>query len=114
MDKGAPARSGLLGPVRYNAEYFRKNILSKKNNSSTEIMITPAQCRAARGLLNWSQQKLAEEARVSRATVAHYETESANLQANNILSLQHVLEEAGIEFISTNGGGPGVRLRRPV
>lgn len=79
---------------------------------SRRIVLTPAQSRAARGLLNWSQQRLADEARVSRATVAHYETESANVQVNNILALQQVLETAGIEFIEPNGGGPGVRMTK--
>ena len=26
--------------------------------------------------------------------------------------LQHALEDAGVEFIDENGGGPGVRLRK--
>jgi hypothetical protein len=28
--------------------------------------------------------------------------------------IRRALEEAGIEFIDANGGGPGVRLRKPV
>jgi transcriptional regulator with XRE-family HTH domain len=84
------------------------------NKTSNEIVMTPAHCRAARGLLNWSQQQLADRARVSRATVAHYETGTANVQPNNVLGMQRALEEAGIEFILQNGGGPGIRLRHPL
>jgi hypothetical protein len=29
------------------------------------------------------------------------------------LNLDEVCEEAGVEFIDENGGGPGVRLRKP-
>jgi len=31
----------------------------------------------------------------------------------NDLSVRRALENAGIEFIDENGGGPGVRLRKP-
>jgi hypothetical protein len=31
----------------------------------------------------------------------------------NDLSVRRALEAAGIEFIEENGGGPGVRLRKP-
>jgi hypothetical protein len=33
------------------------------------------------------------------------------LTAANDLSIRRALEEAGVEFIDANGGGPGVRLR---
>jgi len=32
----------------------------------------------------------------------------------NDLSVRHALENAGVEFIDENGGGPGVRLRKPL
>ena len=31
----------------------------------------------------------------------------------NDLSFRRALENAGVEFIDENGGGPGVRLRKP-
>jgi transcriptional regulator with XRE-family HTH domain len=36
-------------------------------------MITPAQCRAARGLLDWKQLDLAREAGVGVVTIRHFE-----------------------------------------
>jgi hypothetical protein len=33
--------------------------------------------------------------------------------ANN-LAIRRALESAGVEFIDENGGGPGVRLRKPL
>jgi hypothetical protein len=35
------------------------------------------------------------------------------LTAANDQAIRRTLEAAGIEFIDENGGGPGVRLRRP-
>src|SRR5262249_7973016 len=39
-------------------------------------MLTPSQCRAARGLLDWTQQQLADAARVGVATVRLFESEA--------------------------------------
>jgi hypothetical protein len=41
------------------------------------------------------------------------ETETS-LTAANDLAIRRTLEAAGVEFIDENGGGPGVRLRKPV
>ena len=75
------------------------------------MSITAAQCRAARGLLSWSQERLAEQANVARATVADFERETRKPMANNLAAIRSALEAAGVEFIAENGGGPGVRLR---
>ena len=72
------------------------------------------QCRAARGLLGWSQQKLAEAARISQATVASFESGMSTPMINNLLAMKAALEAAGVEFIPENGGGPGVRMKHPV
>ena len=36
-----------------------------------------------------------------------------SLTAANDLAIRRALEQAGVEFIAENGGGPGVRLRKP-
>lgn len=76
------------------------------------MSLTPAQCRAARGLVNWSQTRLAEEAGVSRATVTSFEAEKRVPIGNNLDAIRSALEAAGVEFIPENGGGAGVRLRK--
>lgn len=76
------------------------------------MSLTPAQCRAARGLVNWSQTRLAEEAGVSRATVTSFEAEKRVPIGNNLDAIRSALETAGVEFIPENGGGAGVRLRK--
>jgi hypothetical protein len=35
------------------------------------------------------------------------------MTAANSLAVRRALEAAGVEFIDENGGGPGVRLRKP-
>ncbi len=75
-------------------------------------MFTPAISRAARGLLDWSQTDLAEKAGVSLSTVRDFETGKRTPIANNISAMQKAMEGAGVQFISENGGGAGVRLRK--
>ena len=76
-------------------------------------MLTIEQLRGARGLLGWSQSKLAARAGLSLPTVKRVEAglgPRVSDEARN--KLRRALESAGVEFIDENGGGPGVRLRR--
>lgn len=75
-------------------------------------MPTPAQCRAARALLDWSQQQLADAARVGIVTVRQFEGGGARPRNATLEVISRALESAGVEFIAENGGGPGVRLRK--
>jgi transcriptional regulator with XRE-family HTH domain len=76
-------------------------------------MISSAQCRAARGLLDWSQQELAERARVGVVTVRQLEAGTHQPRRATLEVVRRCLESAGIEFIDENGGGVGLRLRKP-
>ena len=78
---------------------------------SDTLSIVPAQCRAARAMLGWSQEELSKRASVARATVADFEREVRTPIPNNLTAIQTALEEGGIEFILKNGGGVGVRFR---
>ena len=75
-------------------------------------MITASQCRAARGLLDWTQQELADAAQVGVATVRIFEGEAAQTRPAILAALRRALELAGVEFIDENGGGLGVRYRK--
>ncbi|WP_338832391.1 helix-turn-helix transcriptional regulator [Bradyrhizobium sp. 27S5] len=75
-------------------------------------MINPAQCRAARGLLAWSQQDLARAAGVGVVTVHQLEAGSAAPRRATLEVIQRAFQAAGVEFIDENGGGPGVRLQK--
>jgi len=74
-------------------------------------MIDSAQCRAARGLLAWSQQDLAEAAGVGIVTVHQLEAGTSEPRRATLQVIRNAFEAAGVEFIDENGGGPGVRLR---
>ncbi len=71
--------------------------------------------RAARALLRWRAQDLADAARVGIATIQRAEKESGPVQMNRSTedAIRRALEAAGVEFIPANGGGAGVRMKVP-
>ncbi|MEM9705158.1 MAG: helix-turn-helix transcriptional regulator [Pseudomonadota bacterium] len=75
-------------------------------------MITREQCRAARALLDWSRAKLAEASSVSERTITDFERGARNPINSSLIAIRLGLENAGVEFIAENGGGPGVRLKK--
>ena len=74
-------------------------------------MIDSAQCRAARALLAWSQQDLADAARVGIVTVHQLEAGTSEPRRATLQVIRNAFEAAGVEFIDENGGGAGVRFR---
>jgi predicted transcriptional regulator len=75
-------------------------------------MLTPAQCRAARGLIDWSQMELAQRAGVGIVTIRQLEAGVHAPRRSTVDVVRRALEAAGVEFIEENGGGAGVRLRK--
>ena len=66
-------------------------------------------------LVRWDQKALAEASGVSHVSVRRLEAKPGPLIAERptIAKLRAALETAGVEFIAENGGGAGVRLRKP-
>jgi hypothetical protein len=87
--------------------------LYKKNQII--IKISSAQVRAARALLRWTALDLATASRVGVATIRRVEVVDGPIPvtAANEAALRGALEAAGIEFIDEDGGGAGVRFRKP-
>ena len=74
--------------------------------------LTVEQSRAARGLVNWNQNQLADAANIGRATIRRFEAGRRTPVPNNLGAIRRALEDAGVEFIpAKNGKGAGVRLR---
>jgi len=78
-------------------------------------MISVRQVKAARALLAWSQADLARASQISEPTVARLESADGELggRSGTAEAIRQALESAGVEFIAENGGGAGVRLRKP-
>ncbi len=70
-------------------------------------MLDNKQVRAARALLDWSQETLANVSGVARATIKNVENGSTFPRAETSQSLQKAFEDAGVEFLP----GSGVRIR---
>ncbi len=81
------------------------------------LELTAAQLRAARGLLNWSAQDLADAADVSPVTVRRAELceGRTNMKSESAEKVVKALRKAGIVLLGADPGGGmglGVRLRR--
>ena len=77
-------------------------------------MIKVEQLRAARALLGWSQTDLASQAGLSVPTVKRLEGGfGPHVSDEARKKMKKTLERAGISFIDENGGGAGVRLKKP-
>ena len=83
--------------------------------STKRPSLVPAQIRAGRALLNWSQDELAEKASVSLSTVRDFEKERRGGVIGSLKSLRDALESADVVFLESKGDlGPGVRLKARV
>lgn len=73
--------------------------------------LTPAQIRAARAMLGWSINDLAERVRVHRNTIL--KAEGGEASGLVLDAIQRAFEDAGVIFIPRNGAGEGLRLAEP-
>lgn len=89
---------------------------AKQTSLQDRVIVTPAQLRAARGLLNWSVSRLAEETGLAMNTVRKAENarEFMSVYKSNAIELRRTLEVAGVIFIDADEHGAGVRLHDPV
>ena len=78
--------------------------------------MTSEQIRAASAMLRLERAALAGLAGVSTQTIKRLEGMDGPLIDTRVATLEAIrsaLETAGVEFIPENGGGAGVRLRKP-
>ena len=79
------------------------------------LKVSIKQIKAARSLLEWSQADLAEVSGVSEPTIKRLEAQGDQLggRSETAEKIIHALQSGGIEFIPENGGGAGVKLKKP-
>jgi len=77
-------------------------------------MISSRQIKAARALLGWKGQDLADKSGVGVATLRRYEAQDGMPNANKfvIKAIKTCLEEAGIIFSGDPLTDPGIKLRK--
>jgi predicted transcriptional regulator len=86
-----------------------------KDDSLSILKVSIRQLKAARTLIGWSQAELATAAKISLPTIKRLEAAEGLLGGRDttVQNIKSALEKAGVEFIAENGGGPGVRLKKP-
>jgi transcriptional regulator with XRE-family HTH domain len=78
---------------------------------SDAYILTAAQCRAARALIEWSPERLAQSSGIDLRAIADFESRFHDPDDATKRRLRQAFEDAGVVFISENGGGAGVRLK---
>ncbi len=74
-------------------------------------LLVPAQVRAARALLNWSQDDLRTQADIALSSVRDFENEKRTSEGQVAAAMLRALQEAGVKFVTgDDDAGPGVRL----
>lgn len=81
---------------------------------SSILKVSIRQLKAARALLAWSQADLAKASAISEPTIKRLEATDGELggRPGTAEAIVTALESAGVIFVSQNGEGPGVRLRK--
>jgi hypothetical protein len=60
-----------------------------------------------------NQSTLAQNAGLGLSTIVDFEKNRRQVSAEAVQAIQTAFERTGITFIGENGGGEGVRLRKP-
>lgn len=66
-------------------------------------MITIEQCRAARGLLDWTQQDLADASGLSKTAINNFEKGHSDIKNESLRAIRMAFESADLEFIREEG-----------
>jgi len=95
----ADARSERWVVVSMTSASLRETIRLAQGQTLDAPRLTPAQIRAARGILNWSAQELSQRSLVSFSTVRRAECdEGPAVRALAMNRIHNALRDAGIEF----------------
>ncbi len=73
------------------------------SKSNDQVMISSAQVRAARGLLNWTQYELADKCNLTKATIANIENDKHHLTSKTANKIHQAFRNAKVEFLINDG-----------
>jgi len=68
--------------------------------------LSPAQCRAARGLLDWSQPDLAKKCDMHVQTICAFEQQTSTPTKTTLEKITKAFEDFGVEFTRDGGVNP--------
>jgi ribosome-binding protein aMBF1 (putative translation factor) len=72
------------------------------------VSITPAECKAARKLVGWSQRDLATKLLLDKSAIRKFESRERLPWTLDLVELRRLFEAAGLEFVNDEDG---VRLK---
>ena len=101
--------TGVVNENRYPLQKLQRAACTF-NRYTFRMSLSPEQCRAARGLLAWSQDQLAERAGVGNSTVSDFEKRRRVPTTEYLITVRNALEDAGVIFES-DSRFVGVKLR---
>ena len=78
--------------------------------SSTNIL-SAAQCRAARAMVEWSAERLSQASAIDLQTIRNFEARFSRPSERTLRRIRITLEHAGVMFVAENGRGAGVRFK---
>lgn len=79
-----------------------------------EFVLSPDQCRMARGALKWTTKDLAAAAHIHANTVLRIEAGAREVERGTLMVVRHAFEQAGLVFIpESDAEGAGVRWKEP-
>ena len=78
---------------------------------SASNILSAAQCRAARAMVEWSAERLSEASAVDLQTIRNFEARFSRPSERTLRRIRITLEQAGVMFVPENGRGAGVRFK---
>jgi len=109
-----PAKASRVGKAVIRARPSAVASITPPQEPDAAPVITARQIRAGRALLGWTQEQLAERAKVGRATLARIEAELIDPKASTLASIRTALSEAGVRlYDDSDGTGEGARMAKP-
>lgn len=91
-------------------QYGQFGLMGQANESR---ILTPALCRAARGMLDWTQNDLADRSGISRSTIRDYEGDRHEAHRATEAQLRLAFENGGLSFVKLEEDNIAVCAKRP-